>query len=137
MRRKNRIKEKAGENHEPFNDDIYLDKNSEQIPIDEQFEKIGLGWIEIIEDPNLQQAMKKLSKDEQIFITQLLFENYTQQELADKHKINKSSVYYKINKIKRKIKNRIYKIYTFDNFCREICPSKSPIKMRSFFSNEP
>ena len=110
MRRKNRIKEKNGENHEPFNDDIYIDKNSEQLSMDEEFQnKELLGWIEIMKNPNLQKAMKKLSKDEQIFITQILFKNYTQQELADKYKINQSSMYYRINKIKRKIKNYMSK----------------------------
>ena len=110
MRRKNRIKENDGENHEPFNDDIYIDKNSEQLSMDEEFQnKELLGWIEIMKNPNLQKAMKKLSKDEQIFITQILFKNYTQQELADKYKINQSSMYYRINKIKRKIKNYMSK----------------------------
>lgn len=101
---------KAGENHEPFNDDIYINKNSEQTSMEEQFEKSGLlGWIEMMKNPNLQKAISKLSEDEQIFISHLLFENCTQQELADKYKMDKSSIYYKINKIKRKIKNYMYR----------------------------
>lgn len=110
MKRKSKIKERTGENHEPFNDDIYLDESLEQIPMDEQFQNAKLlGWIEIMKNPNLQKAINKLSEDEQIFITYLLSQNYTQQELADKLKINKSSVYYKINKIKRKIKIYMYR----------------------------
>lgn len=63
-----------------------------------------LRWIDLIQNEALHGAIEKLSDEEKYFITLLFYEEKTQKELAVICKISESTVFYKINKIMRKIK---------------------------------
>ena len=57
----------------------------------------------------LHKAIKNLSIEDQIFISYIVRECKTQQELASKYGINQSSVRNKFNKILRILKNSIFR----------------------------
>ena len=96
--------------HEVSIEDVIYDKESENIDIEKQaFEENLLGWIELIENEKLHKAIKDLSIEDQIFISYIVRECKTQQELASKYGINQSSVRNKFNKILRILKNSIFR----------------------------
>lgn len=68
-----------------------------------------LQWIDLIQNEKLYKAIEYLTDEEKYFISLLFYENKTQDELAEIYHINQSSVFYKINKILRKIKNYMLK----------------------------
>ena len=55
-------------------------------------EKTLLGWIELIENQKLYKAVKGLSIEDQIFISYIVRENKTQQELAEKYRISQQNI---------------------------------------------
>ncbi len=87
--------------YDNFSDDFYLDK--------QLFEKNLLGWIELVENKNLHKALKSLKIEDQIFISYIVKECKTQQELASKYGINQSSVKNRFSKILRILKNLLSK----------------------------
>ena len=110
MDKKDAIKQSKVKEHEVSIEDVIYDKESENIDIEKQaFEENLLGWIELIENEKLHKAIKNLSIEDQIFISYIVRECKTQQELASKYGINQSSVRNKFNKILRILKNSIFR----------------------------
>lgn len=90
--------------------EVMYDTFSNEFDVDKQlFEKNLLGWIELIENENLHKAVKILSIEDQIFISYIVKECKTQQELASKYEINQSSVKNRFDKILRILKNLLSK----------------------------
>lgn len=91
-------------------EEVMYDAFSSEFDMDKQlFEKNLLGWIELIENENLHKAVKSLSIEDQIFISYIVKECKTQQELASKYGINQSSVNNRFDKILRILKNLMSK----------------------------
>ena len=110
MDKKDSIKNSKIQEHEVSIEDVLYDKESENLDIENQaFEENLLGWIELIENEKLHKAIKNLSIEDQIFISYIVRECKTQQELASKYGINQSSVRNKFNKILRILKNSIFR----------------------------
>ena len=110
MDKKDAFKQSKVKEHEVSIEDVIYDKESENIDIEKQaFEENLLGWIELIENEKLHKAIKNLSIEDQIFISYIVRECKTQQELASKYGINQSSVRNKFNKILRILKNSIFR----------------------------
>ena len=110
MDKKDSIKNSKIQEHEVSIEDVIYDKESENIDIEKQaFVENLLGWIELIENEKLHKAIKNLSIEDQIFISYIVRECKTQQELASKYGINQSSVRNKFNKILRILKNSIFR----------------------------
>ena len=110
MDKKDSIKNSKIQEHEISIEDVLYDKESENTDIEKQaFKENLLGWIELIENEKLHKAIKNLSIEDQIFISYIVRECKTQQELASKYGINQSSVRNKFNKILRILKNSIFR----------------------------
>ena len=91
-------------------EEIMYDTFSSKFDVDKQLpEKNLLGWMELIENENLHKAVKSLSIEDQIFISYIVEECKTQQELASKYGINQSSVKNCFDKILRILKNLLSK----------------------------
>lgn len=107
---KDSIKKSKIDEHEIPVEEIMYDTFSNEFDADKQlFEKNLLGWIELIENENLHKAVKSLSIEDQIFISYIVKECKTQQELASKYGINQSSVKNRFGKILRILKNLMSK----------------------------
>ena len=91
-------------------EEIMYDTFLSVFDVDKQlFEKNLLGWIELVENENLHKALKSLSIEDQIFISYIVKECKTQQELASKYGINQSSVKNRFDKTLRILKNLMSK----------------------------
>lgn len=100
---------KINEYEIPIEEVIY-DAFSSEFDVDKQlFQTSLLGWIELIENESLHKALKSLSIEDQIFISYIVKECKTQQELASKYEINQSSVKNRFDKILRVLKNLMFK----------------------------
>lgn len=64
----------------------------------------SLHWIDLIHNSKLHKVIENLTDEEKIFISLIFYEQKTQDELAELYEINQSSIFYRINKILRKIK---------------------------------
>lgn len=107
---KDNIKRSKIDEHEIPVEEIMYDAFSNEFYVDKQlFEKNLLGWIELIENENLHKSVKSLSIEDQIFISYIVKECKTQQELASKYGINQSSVKNRFGKILRILKNLMSK----------------------------
>ena len=107
---KDNIKRSKIDEHEIPVEEIMYDAFSNEFDVDKQlFEKNLLGWIELIENENLHKSVKSLSIEDQIFISYIVKECKTQQELASKYGINQSSVKNRFGKILRILKNLMSK----------------------------
>lgn len=90
--------------------EVMYDTFSNEFDVDKQlFQTSLLGWIELVENENLHKALKSLSIEDQIFISYIVKECKTQQELASKYGINQSSVKNRFGKILRILKNLMSK----------------------------
>ena len=88
MDKKDSIKNSKIQGHEVSIEDVLYDKESENLDIENQaFEKNLLGWIELIENEKLHKAIKNLSIEDQIFISYIVKECKTQEELSKKYKV--------------------------------------------------
>lgn len=86
-------------------DEVIYDKFSVNTDLDKQLsEKTLLGWIELIENPNLYKALKGLTIEDQIFISYIIKERRTQNELSLIYKVNQANICHKFNKILRILK---------------------------------
>ncbi len=93
----------------PIGDLIY-DNFSKFSSIDEEFaEQSLLGWIELIENPNLYKAVKKLSVEEQIFISYIFKKDLSLKKAAKKYNLSLSNSFGRLNKIIRILKNNLLK----------------------------
>lgn len=91
-------------------EEVMYDEFSNTSDVNKQlFQTSLLGWIELIENENLHKALKSLSIEDQIFISYIVKECKTQQELALKYGINQSSVKNRFGKILRVLKNLMSK----------------------------
>ena len=107
---KDNIKSSKINEYETPIEEIMYDTFSNGFDVDKQlFEKNLLGWIELIENENLHKAVKSLSIEDRIFISYIVKECKTQQELASKYGINQSSVKNRFDKILRILKNLMSK----------------------------
>ena len=85
----------------------------EQFFVDENMdkhleEKNLLGWIELIENPKLYEAVKGLSIEDQIFISYIVKEGRTQRELSRIYGVAQKNISKRFNHVIEKIK------YLFD-----------------------
>ena len=86
---KDNIKQSKINEHETPLDEILYDQFSVGDNMDKLLEERNLlGWIELIENQKLYEAVKGLSIEDQIFISYIVRENKTQQELAEKYRIS-------------------------------------------------
>ena len=100
------IKKEKKHNENNVHYDEFLDENGGKIfqIVAESKYQDNLHWIDLIENEKLYKAIEFLSDEEKYFITILFYENRTQKELAKIYQLKESTVFYKINKIIRKIK---------------------------------
>ena len=68
-------------------------------------EKTLLGWIELIENQKLYEAVKGLSIEDQIFISYIVKKGLTQQELEEIYKVSHRAIGQKYQRLIKKIKN--------------------------------
>lgn len=89
----------------------FLDENSTDIfqIMTESKYKGSLSWIDLIQNEKLHRAIEKLTEEEKYLITLLFYENRTQKELSKLYEVHESTMFYKINKIIRKIKRYMLK----------------------------
>ena len=71
-------------------------------------EKTLLGWIELIENQKLYEAVKGLSIEDQIFISYIVKEGRTQRELSRIYGVAQKNISKRFNHVIEKIK------YLFD-----------------------
>lgn len=105
---KDRIKQSHVGDHEIFLDEILYDNLSENHDPDSKLTGQGLlGWIESMENQELYDAVKKLSAEDQIFISYIFKECKTQRELAKIYNVSQSKISVKINKLFKNLKNKL------------------------------
>ena len=66
-----------------------------------------LGWIDMIENKKLHAVVKRLSLENQIFLSYIVKECKTQSELSHLYKLSQAQICEKINKIIRVIKHNM------------------------------
>lgn len=72
---------------------------------DKHFENNRFGWIEQIEDKSLYKTVKALSEMEKEILTELLYDGFTQEEIAQNFVRNQSSISRRIARLKKILKN--------------------------------
>ena len=100
MDKKDFIKQSKINEYERSLDEILYN----QFPLDENMDKHLeeqnlLGWIELIENPKLYEAVKSLSIEDQIFISYIVKEGRTQRELEIIYELTQQVISRKFNKI--------------------------------------
>ena len=105
---KDSIKQSKINEHEMPIDEILYD----QFSVGENFDKLLeernlLGWIELIENPKLYEAVKNLSIEDQIFISYIVKEGRTQRELSTMYKIAHQNISKKFEKIIKKLSKHL------------------------------
>ena len=105
MDKKDFIKQSKINEYERSLDEILHNK----FPIDENMDKHLeeqnlLGWIELIENPKLYEAMKRLPIEDQIFISYIVKEGRTQRELSRIYDVTQKNISKKLHRIIKKIK---------------------------------
>lgn len=71
---------------------------------DKHFESERFGWIEQIENKSLYKAVKSLSEMEKEILTELLYDGFTQEEIAQNFGRNQSSISRRIARLKKILK---------------------------------
>ena len=105
---KDSIKQSKINGHETPLDEILYDQFSVDENLDKHLEeKTLLGWIELIENPKLYEAVKNLSIDDQIFISYIVKEGQTQRELSTMYKIAHQNISKKFEKIIKKLSQHL------------------------------
>ena len=83
----------------PINDILY-DQFSVGENMDKHLEERNLlGWIELIENPKLYEAVKNLPIEDQIFISYIVKEGLKQRELSIMYELTQQGISHKFNKI--------------------------------------
>ncbi len=102
---KDNIKQSKINEHETPLDEILYDQFSVGENMDKHLEeKTLLGWIELIENQKLYEAVKGLSIEDQIFISYIVRENKTQQELAEKYRISQQNISKRFSKVSKRLR---------------------------------
>ena len=97
---KDNIKQSKINEHETPLDEILYDQFSVGENMDKHLEeKTLLGWIELIENQKLYEAVKGLSIEDQIFISYIVKEGLTQRELSIMYGLTQQDISYKFNKL--------------------------------------
>ena len=90
---------KINEHEMPINEILY-DQFSVGENMDKHLEERNLlGWIELIENPKLYEAVKNLSIEDQIFISYIVKEGLKQRELSIMYELTQQGISHKFNKI--------------------------------------
>ena len=102
---KDSIKQSQINEYETPLDEILYDQFSVGENMDKHLEeKTLLGWIELIENQKLYEAVKGLSTEDQIFISYIVRENKTQQELAEKYRISQQNISKRFSKVSKRLR---------------------------------
>ena len=105
MNIKDSIKQSKINEHETPLDEILYDQFSVGENMDKHLEeKTLLGWIKLIENQKLYEAVKGLSTEDQIFISYIVRENKTQQELAEKYRISQQNISKRFSKVSKRLR---------------------------------
>lgn len=105
---KENIKQSKINEHETPLDEILYDQFSVDENLDKHFEEQNLlGWIELIENQKLYEAVKRLSVEDQIFISYIVKECKTQSEISYFYNLSQSQICCRFNKILRILKSDI------------------------------
>ena len=97
---KDNIKQSKINEHEMPLDEILYDQFSVDENLDKHLEEQNLlGWIDLIENQKLYEAVKSLSVEEQIFISYIVKEGRTQRELSIMYKLTQQAISRHFNKI--------------------------------------
>ena len=106
MNIKDSIKQSKINEHETPLDEILYGQFSAGETMDKHLEeKTLLGWIELIENQKLYEAVKGLSIEDQIFISYIVKKGLTQQELEEIYKVSHRAIGQKYQRLIKKIKN--------------------------------
>ena len=102
---KDSFKQSKINEHETPLDEILYDQLSVDENLDKHLEEQNLlGWIELIENPKLYEAVKNLSIDDQIFISYIVKEGRTQRELSRTYGVAQKNISKRFNRVIEKIK---------------------------------
>ena len=102
---KDNIKQSKINEHETPLDEILYDQFSVGENMDKHLEeKTSLGWIKLIENQKLYEAVKGLSIEDQIFISYIVKKGLTQQELEEIYKVSHRAIGQKYQRLIKKIK---------------------------------
>lgn len=71
---------------------------------DKHWESERFGWIEDIENKRLYRAVKQLSDEDKELLTKLLFDEYSQTQVAKKEGVHKVVICKKVKRIKNFLK---------------------------------
>ena len=105
---KDNIKQSKINEHETPLDEILYDQFSVGENLDKHLEEQNLlGWIELIENQKLYEAVKNLSIEDQIFISYIVKEGRTQRELSTMYKIAHQNISKKFEKIIKKLSKHL------------------------------
>mgnify|MGYP004506518853 FL=1 len=105
---KDSIKQSKINEHEMPLDEILYDQFSVGENMDKLLEERNLlGWIELIENPKLYEAVKSLSVEDQTFISYIVKECKTQSEISYFYNLSQSQICCRFNKILRILKSNI------------------------------
>ena len=101
---KDNIKQSKINEHETPLDEILYDQFSVGENMDKHLEeKTLLGWIKLIENQKLYEAVKGLSIEDQIFISYIVKKGLTQQELEEIYKVSHRAIGQKYQRLIKKI----------------------------------
>ena len=99
------IKRSKISKHEMLIKEISYNGFSNELELDKQlFQANLLGWIELIENEQLSKALKSLKIEDQIFISYIVKECRTQQELAHIYNIAQQNISKRFNRILKKLR---------------------------------
>ena len=105
---KDNIKQSKINEHETPLDEILYDQFSVDENLDKHLEeKTLLGWIELIENQKLYEAVKGISIEDQIFISYIVKERKTQAELSKQYKVTQPAICQLFNKLIKTLKKNI------------------------------
>ena len=105
---KDNIKQSKINEHETPLDEILYDHFSVGENMDKHLEeKTLLGWIELIENQKLYEAVKGISIEDQIFISYIVKERKTQAELSKQYKVTQPAICQRFNKLIKTLKKNI------------------------------
>ena len=104
-RRKDFVKQSKINEYETPLDEILCDKFCVDADMDKHLEEQNLlGWIKLIENPKLYEAVKRLPIEDKIFVSYIVKECCTQKELAEIYEIAQQNISKRFVKILNKIK---------------------------------
>ena len=102
---KDNIKQSKINEHKTPLDEILYDQFSVDENLDKHLEEQNLlGWIELIENQKLYEAVKSLSVEDQIFISYIVKEGRTQRELSRTYGVAQKNISKRFNRVIEKIK---------------------------------